>query len=74
MSFVLGLTLPQKMWTIMIFETKLYSKATSADALNISGVEIAAGRFLRSDVINTTDFGINVRNNAGISIGTDGNF
>jgi microcystin-dependent protein/cytoskeletal protein CcmA (bactofilin family) len=55
-------------------ETKLWGKAGTADALNISGVEIPAGRFLRSDVINTTEFGINVRNNSGITIGTDGNF
>ena len=55
-------------------ETKLWGKANTADALNISGVEIPAGRFLRSDVINTTEFGINVRNNSGINIGTDGNF
>jgi microcystin-dependent protein/cytoskeletal protein CcmA (bactofilin family) len=55
-------------------ETKLWGKAETADALNISGVEIPAGRFLRSDIINTTEFGINVRNNSGITIGTDGNF
>ena len=55
-------------------ETKLWGKANTADALNISGIEIPAGRFLRSDVINTTEFGINVRNNSGINIGTDGNF
>jgi microcystin-dependent protein len=55
-------------------ETKLWGKAGTADALNISGVEIPAGRFLRSDVINTTEFGINIRNNSGITIGTDGNF
>ena len=55
-------------------ETKLWGKANTADALNISGVEIPAGRFLRSDVINTTEFGINIRNNSGINIGTDGNF
>jgi microcystin-dependent protein len=36
--------------------------------------EVAAGKFLRSDVINTTEFGINVRNNNGITIGVDGTF
>lgn len=56
------------------FVTKLYSTATNADALNVLGVEIPAGRFLRSDVINTIDFGFNIRNNAGMSVGTDGNF
>jgi microcystin-dependent protein len=56
------------------FETKLYGRASSSDSLTISGVEIPAGRFLRSDVTNTTDFGLNVRNNAGITVGVDGNF
>lgn len=55
-------------------ETKLWSKANTADSLNISGVDIPAGKFLRSDIINTTEFGINIRNNSGISIGADGNF
>jgi microcystin-dependent protein len=54
--------------------TKLYSTSTAADALNVNDVEIPAGRFLRSDVINTTEFGINIRNNSGITVGIDGNF
>jgi microcystin-dependent protein len=53
---------------------KLYSSAASADALTIGGVEIPAGRFLRTDAINTTEFGLNVRNNAGVAVGVDGNF
>jgi microcystin-dependent protein len=55
-------------------ETKLWGRTETADGLNISGIAVPAGRFLRSDVINTTEFGINVRNNSGITIGTDGNF
>lgn len=54
--------------------SKLWSVAATAEALNVSGVEVPAGRFLRSDVINTTDFSFNVRNNSGLTIGTDGNF
>ena len=54
--------------------TKLYSTSVSADALNVNDIEIPAGKFLRSDVINTTEFGINIRNNAGVSVGIDGNF
>lgn len=54
--------------------TKLYSTSIAADALNVNDVEIPAGRFLRSDVINTTEFGINIRNNSGITVGIDGNF
>ena len=53
---------------------KLIGTAKNADALNIGGVEVSAGKFLRSDIINTTDFGFNVRNNAGLTIGVDGNF
>lgn len=53
---------------------KLIGTATSADALNVSGVEIQASKFLRSDTTNTTEFGFNVRNNQGITLGLDGNF
>jgi len=53
---------------------KLIGTASNADALNIGGVEIAAAKFLRSDVTNTTEFGFNIRNNQGLTIGLDGNF
>ena len=53
---------------------KLIGTAKNADALNVGGVEVSAGKFLRSDILNTTDQGINVRNNAGLTIGVDGNF
>ena len=53
---------------------KLFGTAQNADALNVSGVEIPAARFLRTDTTNTTEFGINVRNNAGMTLGVDGNF
>jgi microcystin-dependent protein len=56
------------------FLPKLFGTASNADALNIAGVEIPAGRFLRSDTTNTTDFGINVRSNTGITLGVDGTF
>ena len=56
------------------FLPTLYGTAKNADALNVGGIEVAAGKFLRSDVINTTEFGINVRNNNGITIGIDGTF
>jgi microcystin-dependent protein len=69
-----GLNITENIIDDALLETKLYSKATSADALNISGTEIPAGRFLRSDVINTVEAGFNVRNNAGITIGSDGSF
>ena len=69
---------PQTEAEIALFQggilPKLFGTAQNADALNISGVEIPASRFLRSDVTNTVEFGINVRSNAGITLGVDGNF
>jgi len=56
------------------FDTKIYGAATSAESLIISNVEIPASKFLRSDIINTTEFGINIRNNQGITLGVDGTF
>jgi microcystin-dependent protein len=56
------------------FDTKIYGTATVAEALVISNVEIPASKFLRSDIINTTEYGINVRNNQGITLGVDGTF
>lgn len=53
---------------------KLYGTAQNADALNVSGVEVAAGKFLRSDQINTTEYGMNIRSNSGITLGVDGTF
>lgn len=54
--------------------TKIYGSSISADSLLISDTEIPAGRFLRSDVVNTTEYGFNVRNNSGITLGIDGTF
>ena len=56
------------------FLPKIVGTASNADALNIAGVEIPAGRFLRSDTVNTTEFKLNVRNNSGITLGLDGTF
>lgn len=56
------------------FLPTLYGTAKNADALNIAGTEVSASKFLRSDVINTTDFGINIRNNNGVTVGVDGTF
>ena len=56
------------------FLPKLYGTATAADALNIGSTEVAASKFLRSDTINTTEQSFNIRNNTGLTIGTDGNF
>jgi len=53
---------------------KVYGTAQNADALNVAGVEIPAAKFLRTDVVNTTEYGLNVRNNSGITLGVDGTF
>lgn len=53
---------------------KLYGQARSADFLNVSGSEIAASKFLRSDVLNTLEQGLNIRNNNGVILGSDGTF
>lgn len=53
---------------------KFYGVASSADSLNISGSEVNASRFLRSDKSNILEFGMNIRNNSGITIGPDDNF
>ena len=53
---------------------KLYGTAKNADALNILDTEVPASRFLRSDVVNTVEFGINIRNNQGLTLGVDGTF
>jgi microcystin-dependent protein len=56
------------------FLPKLTGVSTSSDALNVGDTTVAASKFLRSDVVNTTEFGLNVRNNSGITLGADGNF
>ena len=56
------------------FAPKLYGTATSADGLNVSGVVVDSGKFLRSDIINTTEYGLNIRNNSGLNIGVDSTF
>lgn len=53
---------------------KLYATAARADALSVLGVEVPAGRFLRSDIANNTDFGLTVKNNSGVTIGIDSTF
>lgn len=53
---------------------KLYGVASAADALMVNNIEVSSGLFLRSDQPNTTDYGINVANNSGITLGVDRTF
>lgn len=53
---------------------KLWGTATGADALVVNNVAIPSTSFLRSDQASTTNYGINVRSNSGISFGGDLSF
>ena len=53
---------------------KYYGTAQSADALNIGTTQVASSKFLRTDTVNTTEFGLNIRNNSGVTVGIDGTF
>lgn len=58
------------------FLPRLNGVAVSADALKIPNViePVPAARFLRSDIVNSTDFAFNVKSNSGITLGLDQNF
>ena len=53
---------------------KYYGTAQSADALNIGTTQVASSKFLRTDTVNTTEYGLNIRNNSGVTVGIDGTF
>lgn len=52
---------------------KMSGIATSAESLRIADVDIDANKFMRIDTVNTTVHELNIRNNNGITIGSDGN-
>jgi microcystin-dependent protein len=54
--------------------SKFHGTATTSESLVVGGIEIPAGRFLRSDISNTVDQGFNIRGSAGLTLGTDGTF
>lgn len=56
------------------FLPKITGTATSADSLTIGNVTVESGKFLRTDAVNTTEFGLNIRNNSGLTLGVDGTF
>jgi microcystin-dependent protein len=53
---------------------KYYGTAQSADALNVGTTQVASSKFLRTDTVNTTEYGLNIRNNSGVTVGIDGTF
>lgn len=68
-----GLNLTTEIVDTAELTTKLYSIATVAESLRIGNVDVAAGKFLRSDTVNITDFAFTIRNNQGLSIGANSN-
>jgi microcystin-dependent protein len=62
-----GGNLPKLVGTAVVAESLLI--ATTGD-----GVVVPAARFLRSDIVNTTESAFNIRDNAGLTIGRDQNF
>lgn len=66
-----GINLSTKNFNSSTTGNKFWGTAEKAEALIIGSATIAATNFLRSDAISTTNFGFNVRNNAGVSIGGD---
>lgn len=53
---------------------KLVGTSTFSEGLIVGTNKIQSSKFLRTDITNTIDFPLNVRNNAGINLGQDGNF
>jgi microcystin-dependent protein len=50
---------------------KIWGVAEKADALIVGSETVAASNFLRGDKASTTNYGLNVRSNSGITLGTD---
>ncbi len=48
-----------------------YGVAENASALLVGSTSVPASNFLRSDVTSSTNFGIDIRNSAGLSVGSD---
>lgn len=51
--------------------TKFWGRSSEADALHIRGNTVASTNFLRSDVLSTTNMPFEIRNNSGLTIGSD---
>jgi microcystin-dependent protein len=48
---------------------KFWGTSEKSDALIVGNNVVPAANFLRSDIVSTTNFGINIRNTAGLKIG-----
>lgn len=49
---------------------KIWGVAEKADALVVGNNTVPSSNFLRSDTTSTTNFGLNIKNNSGLKIGT----
>ena len=54
--------------------SKFWGTAEKANALVINNISIPGTSFLRSDQTSTTSYAINIRNNTGVSVGSDLSF
>lgn len=52
-------------------ENKLWGTAETANNLLVGNSSVAAANFLRSDVASITNYGLGIRNNAGLTLGSD---
>ena len=50
---------------------KLWGIAETANSLLVGNNSVAAANFLRSDVASVTNYGLSIRNNVGITVGSD---
>ncbi len=54
--------------------SKFHGISTASESLIVAGIEISAGKFLRSDITNVVEQGFNIRSSAGLTLGADGTF
>jgi microcystin-dependent protein len=54
--------------------TKFWGTASTADGLNVNNAVVSAANFLRSDQTSTTNYSVNIRNNSGLTVGSDLSF
>ena len=53
---------------------KFWGTSEKAESLVINGLTVDAANFLRTDQVSTSEYGINIRNSAGMAIGSDLSF
>lgn len=69
-----GITLSTVDSTSATSPTRFHGTASQADALLVNGSTVSSNNFLRSDETSTTNYGLNIRSTAGLSVGSDLSF